>query len=98
MSFELPCTCNPNKSYVKMPVSALCYTPTSLATPYTLTSQSLLPQEQAAKLNAFSGKDPAKGVFSIMHSYFETQCKYLLFTKYLTSTNAYCSAEKRAQN
>ena len=22
MSFQLPCTCNPNKSYVKMPVSA----------------------------------------------------------------------------
>ena len=24
------------------------------------------------KLNAFGGKDPTKGVFSIMHSYFET--------------------------
>ena len=32
-------------------------------------------------------KDPAKGVFSIVHSYFETLGKYLLFTKYLTSTN-----------
>ena len=35
-----------------------------------------LPQEEAAKTNAFSGKDPAKGVFSIMHSYFETFGKY----------------------
>ena len=55
-----------------------------------------LPQEQAAKIkNAFSGKDPARELFSIIHSYFETQCKYycLLSTKY-----AYCSAEKRAQN
>ena len=35
MSFQLPCTCNPNESYVKMP--GLCYICTSL------------PQEQAAK-------------------------------------------------
>ena len=48
--------------------SAWCYIPTSLL------------EEQAAKL---SGKDPAKGVFSIMHSYFETLGKYLLFTTYL---------------
>ena len=34
-----------------------------------------------------SGKDPAKGVFSVMHSYFETLGKYLLFSKFLTSTN-----------
>ena len=44
-------------------------------------------------------KDPAKGVFSIMHGYLETHWWHLLFTKYLTSTNNYanCSAEKRAQ-
>ena len=34
-----------------------------------------------------SGKDPGKGEFSIMHSYFETLGKYLLFSKFLTSTN-----------
>ena len=46
---------------------------------------SLLPQElQAAKT---SGKDPAKGEFNIMHRYFETLGKYLLFTKDLTSVN-----------
>ena len=33
------------------------------------------------KLKCFQCKDPAKGVFSIMHSYFETLGKYLLFTK-----------------
>ena len=42
-----------------------------------------------------SGKDPAKGVFSIMHSYFETQCKYSLFTKYLTSTNMPTDQQKK---
>ena len=36
------CTCNPNKSYVKMPVSPWCYIPTSL------------PQEQAAKTKMLS--------------------------------------------
>ena len=47
--------------YVKMPVSAWICIPT------------LLPQEQQApKSNAFSGKDLANGVFSILHSYFET--------------------------
>ena len=45
----------------------------------------------------FNGNDTAKGAFSNMHSYFETLGKYLLFTKYLTSTNMpTCSAEKRA--
>ena len=37
MSFWLLCTCNPNKSYVKMPVSDWSYIPTSL------------PQELASK-------------------------------------------------
>ena len=32
------------------------------------------------KLNAFSVKDQAKGLLSIVHSYFETLGKYLLFT------------------
>ena len=31
--------------------------------------------------NAFSGKDPAKGVVNIMHCYFETLGKYILFTQ-----------------
>ena len=39
--FQLPCTCNPNKSYVKMPVSARFYIPT-------------LPQEQAARTKMLS--------------------------------------------
>ena len=48
------------------------------------------------KLKAFSGKDP-KGVFStIMHSYFETLGKYLLFTKYLTNMPT-AQHKKRAQ-
>ena len=34
-------------------------------------------------------------MFSIMHSYFETQCKYLLFTKYLTSTNMPTAQQKK---
>ena len=49
----------------------------------------------ANNYNAFSGKDPAKGVFSIMHSYFESQCKYLFFTKYLTSTNMPTAQQKK---
>ena len=47
------------------------------------------------KLNAISGMDPAKGVFSIMHSYFETLGKYLLFTKYLHSTNMPTAQQKK---
>ena len=58
-----------------------------------------LPQEQAAKTNAFSGENLAKGVFSIMHSYLETQYKCFLFTKFLTSTNMpTAQRKKRAQN
>ena len=30
-----------------------------------------------------------------MHSYFETQCKYLLITKYLTSTNMPTAQQKK---
>ena len=40
------------------------------------------------KLKRFQWKDPAKGAFSIMHSYFETLGKYLLFTKYLIMPTA----------
>ena len=37
-------------------------------------------QEQAAKIkNAFSGKDPARELFSIIHSYFETQCNIIVY-------------------
>ena len=46
----------------------------------------------------FSGKVPAKGVFSIMHSYFETLGKYLLFTIYLTSTNIPTAQQKKGHN
>ena len=46
---------------------------------------------------AFSGKDPAKGVFSIMHSYFETLGNYLLFTKFLTSTNMPTAQQKKGE-
>ena len=45
------------------------------------------PQEQAAKTKMLSVVRFQQKECSIMHSYFETQCKYLLFTKYLTSTN-----------
>ena len=30
-----------------------------------------------------------------MHSYFETQCNYILFTKYLTSTNMHTAQQKK---
>ena len=53
-----------------------------------------LPQEQAAKTRSFSGKDPAKGVFSIMHSYFEALGKYLL----TGTTMPTAQQKKRAQN
>ena len=43
----------------------------------------------------FSGKDPAKGVFSIMHNYFKTLGKYLLFTKYPTRTNMPTAQQKK---
>ena len=46
------------------------------------------------KLNAFSSKDPAIGLFSIMHSSFETLGKYLLLAMYLTSTNISTAQQK----
>ena len=39
----------------------------------------------------FSGQDPAKGVFSFMHSY---NVSFLLFTKYLTNTNMPTALQK----
>ena len=51
-----------------------------------------LPQEQAVKTKILS-KDPAKR--RIMHCYFETLGKYLLFTKYLTSTNMPTAQQKK---
>ena len=59
-----------------------------------------LPQEQVAKTKILSsGMDPAKGgVFSIMQSYFETFGKYLLITKYPTSTNMPTAHQKKGHN
>ena len=51
---------------LKMPVSTRCYIPTSL------------PQE---KLIYLIGKVPAKGIFSIIHSYFETLCEVFIVYK-----------------
>ena len=67
---------------------------TYLSVPDATSLHTSLPKKQAAK--TFSGKDPAKDVFSIMHSYFKTFGNYLLCTKYLYKY-AYCSAEKRAK-
>ena len=70
----------------------------SLSAPDATTS--VTQEQQAAKTKMLSVvTDPAKGVFSIMHSYFETLGKYLLFTKYLTNTNMPTAQQKKwAQN
>ena len=52
MSFQLPCTCNPNKKFMSR----------CLSVPYDTSLNHCL------KLNAFSGKDPARGEFNIMHT------------------------------
>ena len=69
MSFQLPCTCN------KVFLMSRC-----LSAPDAKPLPTSLPQEQAAKTKMLSVVwIQEKRVFSIMHSYFETFCK---FTKY----------------
>ena len=62
---------------------------------FVFSSSCYIPTTSSYNLNAFSGEDPANGVFSIMHSYFETFGKYSLFTKFLTSTNMPTAQQKK---
>ena len=78
MSFQLPCSCNPNESFVKMPVSTWFYIPAS----------------KVAKTKMLSGKDPAKGVFSITVTWDSLVSIYCLPSTYL-GTNMPTAQQKK---
>ena len=66
-----------------------------LSSPDATSLPTSLPQEQAAKTNMLSVVRIQQKEYLVLCSYFETFVKYLLFTKYLTSTNMPTAQQKK---